>query len=154
MSLESLALDRKTTSPLATSFLSPSRSRPPRRSHSPCSCSHVLTLPRWVCSFALQVTCSVSFRFPFKPLTTNNIRRRLRAVLEEAGIEGVAPHAFRRTVAIVLDRAAGADLAAEMLGHTSSKVTKEHYIEPDEAVNLVTAEILEALASHRSDGER
>ena len=75
-------------------------------------------------------------------------------MLEEAGIEGVAPHAFRRTVAIVLDRAAGADLAAEMLGHTSSKVTKEHYIEPDEAVNLVTAEILEALASHRSDGER
>ena len=60
-------------------------------------------------------------------------------MLEEAGIEGVAPHSFRRTVAIVLDRAAGADLAAEMLGHTSSKVTKEHYIEPDEAVNLVTA---------------
>ena len=88
------------------------------------------------------------------PLTTNNIRRRLRAVLEEAGIEGVTPHSFRRTVATVLDRAAGADLAAEMLGHTSSKITKEHYIEADEAVNPVTAEILEALAPHLSDGER
>ena len=33
------------------------------------------------------------------PLTTNNIRRRLRAVLEEAGIEGVTPHSFLRTVA-------------------------------------------------------
>jgi integrase len=87
------------------------------------------------------------------PLTTNNIRRRLRAVLEEAGIEGVTPHSFRRTVATVLDRAAGADLAAEMLGHTSSQITRQHYIEPDEAVNPVTAEILEALAPKRADGE-
>jgi excisionase family DNA binding protein len=30
--------------------------------------------------------------------------------------------------------------------HTSSKITKEHYIEPDEKVNPVTAEILESLA--------
>lgn len=88
------------------------------------------------------------------PLTTNNVRRRLRAVLEEAGIKRVTPHSFRRTVATVLDRAGGADLAAEMLGHTSSKITKEHYIEPDEAVNPVTAEILEALAPHRGDSER
>ncbi|MBF4762796.1 site-specific integrase [Nocardioides islandensis] len=80
------------------------------------------------------------------PLTTNNIRRRLRAVFHEAGIEGVTPHSFRRTVATVLDRAGGADLAAEMLGHTSSKITKQHYIEPDETVDPVTAEILEALA--------
>jgi integrase len=80
------------------------------------------------------------------PLTTNNVRRRLRAVLDGTGIEGVTPHSFRRTVATFLDRASGPDLAAEMLGHTSSKITKEHYIEPDEKVNPVTAEILEALA--------
>lgn len=87
------------------------------------------------------------------PHTTNNIRRRLRSVLGDAGIEGVTPHAFRRTVATVLDRASGPDLAAEMLGHTSSKITKEHYIEPDEAVSPVTAEILEALAPKgRTDG--
>lgn len=79
-------------------------------------------------------------------LTTNNVRRRLRAVLDEAGIRGVTPHSFRRTVATVIDRAGGADLAAEMLGHTSSEITKQHYIEPDEKVNPVTAEILEALA--------
>lgn len=85
------------------------------------------------------------------PLTTNNIRRRLRAVLDEAGIEGATPHSFRRTVATVLDRAGGADLAAEMLGHTSSKITKQHYIEPDEAVNPVTAEILESLAPLRPE---
>jgi len=80
------------------------------------------------------------------PLTTNNVRRRLRAVLELAGITGVTPHSFRRTVATVLDRASGADLAAEMLGHSSTKITKEHYIEPDEKVNPVTADILEMFA--------
>jgi integrase len=89
------------------------------------------------------------------PLTTNNIRRRLRNILIEAGISGVTPHSFRRTVATVLDRAGGADLAAEMLGHTSSKITKQHYIEPHETVNPVTAEILEALAPREgSDGAR
>ncbi|WP_028653428.1 tyrosine-type recombinase/integrase [Nocardioides halotolerans] len=86
------------------------------------------------------------------PLTTNNIRRRLRAVLSDAGIAGVTPHSFRRTVATVVDRAGGADLAAELLGHTSSKITKEHYIQPDEAVDPVTAQILESLAPKRADG--
>ena len=85
------------------------------------------------------------------PLTTNNIRRRLRAVLSEAGIDAVTPHAFRRMVATVLDRASGPDLAAELLGHTSSKITKEHYIQPDEAVDPVTAEILESLAPKRAE---
>ena len=85
------------------------------------------------------------------PLTTNNIRRRLRAVLEGVEVEGVTPHSFRRTVATFLDRASGADLAAEMLGHTSAKITKEHYIEPAEMVNPVTAEILESLAPHAGD---
>ena len=80
------------------------------------------------------------------PLTTNNVRRRLRAILDEDGIEDVTPHSFRRTVATVLDRAAGADLAAEMLGHSSSAITRIHYIEPDENVNPVTAQILESLA--------
>ena len=54
------------------------------------------------------------------PLTTNNVRRRLRSILAEVGIHGVTPHSFRRTVATVIDRAGGAELAAEMLGHTSS----------------------------------
>jgi integrase len=85
------------------------------------------------------------------PLTTNNVRRRLRAVMDQAGIEGVTPHSFRRTVATVIDRAAGADLAAELLGHTSSKITKEHYIQPDEAVDPVTAEILESLAPKQAE---
>jgi integrase len=58
------------------------------------------------------------------------------------------------TVATVLDRAGGADLAAEMLGHTSAQITRQHYIEPDEKVNSVTAEILEALAPREAEEER
>lgn len=88
------------------------------------------------------------------PLTTNNVRRRLRAILDGVAISGVTPHSFRRTVATVIDRAGGADLAAEMLGHTSSQITKEHYIEPDEKVNPVTAEILESLAPRERDDQK
>src|SRR3546814_17279140 len=66
------------------------------------------------------------------PLTTNNIRRRLRAVMDEVGIEGVKPHSFRRTVATVLDRAGGAALAAELLGHTSAKNPKDHTTNPQQ----------------------
>jgi integrase len=80
------------------------------------------------------------------PLTTANVRRRLRQILGEAQITGVTPHTFRKTVATVLERAGGADLAAEMLGHTSSEITKAHYIEPDVRVSAVTAEILQRLA--------
>ena len=57
--------------------------------------------------------------------------------------------ACRRTVATVLDRA-GADLAAELLSRSSRELTRIHYIEPDEHVNPVTAEILESLVPRRS----
>jgi len=79
------------------------------------------------------------------PLTTNNVRRRLRTILDEAGIHGVTPHAFRRTVATVVDRAAGTELAAELLGHSSPEITRTHYIEKQDAVDPRTAEILEQL---------
>lgn len=88
------------------------------------------------------------------PLTTNNVRRRLRSIMDEAKIEGVTPHAFRRTVATVLDRSGGTDLAAEMLGHSSPDITRAHYIEKDEKVNPITAEILEQLSPGQDDLER
>ena len=37
------------------------------------------------------------------PLTTANVRRQLRHVLERAGIGGVTPHLFRRTVATAVN---------------------------------------------------
>ncbi|WP_423464178.1 tyrosine-type recombinase/integrase [Promicromonospora sp. MS192] len=87
------------------------------------------------------------------PLTTNNVRRRLRDILKEVGITGVTPHSFRRTVATTVDRAGGTAMAAQLLGHTSTEITKRHYIEPDENVDVRTAEILESLAPGKSPGQ-
>jgi len=77
------------------------------------------------------------------PHTTNNIRRLLREVMDEAGIENVTPHRFRRTVATVINDAQGALLASELLGHTDPRITMQHYIQRNETVNPVTAEHLE-----------
>ncbi|WP_342000340.1 site-specific integrase [Microbacterium sp. LWH7-1.2] len=77
------------------------------------------------------------------PLTTNNVRRQLRRVMEIAGIEGVTPHAFRRTVATAINDQAGVELAAELLGHTDPKITVQHYIRRNEMVNPSTAAMLD-----------
>lgn len=71
------------------------------------------------------------------PHTTNNIRRLLRDVMEEAGIENVTPHRFRRTVATVVNDAQGALLASELLGHTDPRITMQHYIQRNETVDPV-----------------
>lgn len=77
------------------------------------------------------------------PLTTNNVRRQLRRVMDLAGIEGVTPHAFRRTVATAINEQAGVELAAELLGHTDPRITLKHYIRRSEMVDPSTAEMLE-----------
>ena len=41
--------------------------------------------------------------------------------------------------------AAGTDLAAELLGHSSTAVTRAHYVQPRKLVDPRTAEILESL---------
>jgi len=51
------------------------------------------------------------------PLTTANVRRQLRKVLGDAGIEGVSPHMFRRTIATVINEQASLNRASELLGH-------------------------------------
>lgn len=86
------------------------------------------------------------------PLTTANVRRQLRKVLDDAGIEGVSPHMFRRTVATVINELASLNLASELLGHTDPKVTIEHNIRPNEQVNPLTAELLDQ-AFARTDDE-
>lgn len=77
------------------------------------------------------------------PLTTNNVRRQLRHVLDLAGITGITPHMFRRTVATAINEQGGVELAAELLGHTDPKITIQHYVRRSEMVNPVTAELLE-----------
>ena len=86
------------------------------------------------------------------PLTTANVRRQLRKVLGEAGIEGVSPHMFRCTVATVINEQASLNLASELLGHTDPKVTIEHYIRRNEQVNPLTAELLDQVFAREDDG--
>ena len=69
------------------------------------------------------------------PLTTNNVRRQLRHVMGIAGIEGVTPHKFRRTVATTINEQAGVELASQLLGHTDPAITIEHYIHRGETVD-------------------
>ncbi|TFC91270.1 MULTISPECIES: site-specific integrase [Cryobacterium] len=77
------------------------------------------------------------------PLTTANVRRQLRQVLEGAGINGVTPHMFRRTVATSVNANASIELAAELLGHTDTRVTVMHYVQRSELVNPATAALLD-----------
>lgn len=79
------------------------------------------------------------------PHTTNNIRRLLRDVMDDAGIENITPHRFRRTVAKIVNDAQGALLASELLGHTGPRITMQHYIQRSETVDPVTAESWSAL---------
>lgn len=84
------------------------------------------------------------------PHTTNNVRRLLRDVMDAAGIENVTPHRFRRTVATVVNDARGALLASELLGHTDPRITMQHYIQRNETVNPVTAELLDKVFAQAS----
>ncbi|MGQ4496453.1 tyrosine-type recombinase/integrase [Dermabacteraceae bacterium P13101] len=74
------------------------------------------------------------------PLTTANVRRQLRHVLEHGGI---TPHMFRRTAATEINDAASVELAAELLGHTDAKITIQHYIRRSEMVAPSSATLLE-----------
>jgi integrase len=87
------------------------------------------------------------------PLAPNNVRRQLRAALTDAGITDVTPGSFRRTIATEIDRVAGAELAAPLLGHSSPEITRTHYIRKEIRVDPATAEILERFGS-RPGGER
>ena len=77
------------------------------------------------------------------PHTTNNIRRQLRDVMEQAGVPDVTPHRFRRTAATAINEIGGLQLASELLGHSDPSITREHYIRRNETVNPVTAKFLE-----------
>ncbi|WP_210479603.1 site-specific integrase [Naasia sp. SYSU D00948] len=82
------------------------------------------------------------------PLTPYNVRRTFRLVLDLAGLSGqrITPHSFRKTVATLISREANDEMAAEMLGHAATRITRQHYIERENVANPATAAILEKLA--------
>lgn len=77
------------------------------------------------------------------PMTTNNVRRQLRSIMDKAGLEGVTPHRFRRTGATTIYHAGGLDFAAGLLGHTDPRITQQHYIARNDLVDPATASMLE-----------
>jgi integrase len=53
------------------------------------------------------------------------VRRQIR---KDTGFEWVTPHTFRKTVATLVSEATTSELASRQLGHSSSQVTRDHYI--------------------------
>jgi len=61
-------------------------------------------------------------------LSPQNVRRQWRQARADTGLDWVTPHSFRKTVASLIDKEAGAKNAAAHLGHESEEITKKHYI--------------------------
>lgn len=74
-------------------------------------------------------------------LSPPNVRRTFREFLILAGLgdSGISLRWYRRTVATVVARAMGSDVAAGFLGHTSAAITEGYYIQPDPTVDLAPA---------------
>ena len=74
-----------------------------------------------------------------------NIERRWRQIRKDTGFEWVTPHTFRKTVATLISEATTSELASRQLGHSSSQITRDHYIaKPPVSADL--SELLETLA--------
>ena len=74
-----------------------------------------------------------------------NVERRWRQIRKDTGYEWVTPHTFRKTVATLISEATTSELAARQLGHSSSQVTRAHYIaKPPVSADL--SEVLETFA--------
>ena len=73
-----------------------------------------------------------------------NVERRWRQIRKDTGYEWVTPHTFRRT-ATLISEATTSELASRQLGHSSSQITRDHYIaKPPVSADL--SMLLEALA--------
>ena len=60
----------------------------------------------------------------------HNLRRIWREALEGTQYETWTPRDFRKAVATLINDEMGAEAARDQLGHTSTKVTTGHYIQP------------------------
>lgn len=95
--------------------------------------------------------------FPTKtgrPMSVSNYERLLRSFIEDtkaalrvAGVEvdGYSTHVYRRTVATLIERAAGLTIASRLLGHANEMVTRSSYVVTAEQVDTVTADILDRI---------
>lgn len=80
-----------------------------------------------------------------------NIERRWRQIRQDTGFRWVSLHAFRKTVATLIFEAATSELASRQLGHSTSQVTRDHYIaKPPVSADL--SDLLERLAESDDAG--
>ncbi len=86
------------------------------------------------------------------PITPANLRRQWRTVRDaytelpdDIDLDSITPHVFRKTGATTITLEASIELAAELLGHSSTAITEEFYIRPAKLVDTSTAAILERL---------
>jgi integrase len=96
-----------------------------------------------------------AYLFPTRtgqPMSVSNFERLMRSFVTDcrdpllrAGIdvEEFTTHVFRRTAATLVEAAAGITLASRLLGHANEQVTRASYVVTAEAVDPVTAVIME-----------
>lgn len=88
-----------------------------------------------------------------RPMSVSNYERLLRTfvndnwpALHEAGVDTdeFTTHLFRRSTATIVEAVAGITVASRMLGHADEQVTRRSYVVTAEAVDPITAEIMDA----------
>lgn len=95
--------------------------------------------------------------FPTKtgrPMSVSNYERLLRSFIDDnreelvrlgVDVDEYSTHIYRRTVATLVERSAGLTIASRLLGHASEMVTRSSYVVTAEQVDVVTADILDAI---------
>lgn len=90
------------------------------------------------------------------PLSPANVRRQWREAREAftgqadgGDLASITPHVFRKTGATTVAGQSTIELAAQLLGHSSTAITREFYVKETKQINAATALILEQLGPHR-----
>lgn len=106
-----------------------------------------------------------AFLFPTKngkPMNVSNYERLLRSFIEDnrdalielgVDVEEYSTHIYRRTVATLVERAAGLSLASRLLGHANEQITRTSYVVSAEQVDPVTADIMDSLLDEATPTE-
>jgi integrase len=110
----------------------------------------VLELPSWCVALLRQRGASSGPVFPAPRSRTlrdpNNTRRDLREAFLAMGMPGITSHAFRKTVATLMDEAGlSARSAADQLGHAKPSLTQDVYFGRSRRATGA-AQVLEQLA--------
>lgn len=71
---------------------------------------------------------TIKYKNEYIQMGQTSIRRRVRKMGKLIGIEGLYPHSLRKTAINQINNLSDAKTASEFAGHSSTKVTEEHYI--------------------------